>query len=449
MNNTFKYIMKIVLLGFGVIPFGFSLFCILPLSLNLYDNIIFWISIIIYFSVAAFSAVIVIENEYPNNLVIRYIPVCLPLIITLIIYAYYIMESSGFTTDGVLYALILTEFAFVPAIIAMTVSGYYESTFSIPLIYQTAFLLFFILRQRRTKNRPAISKSFVAGLMTLVLTLSIAANIAAGYTHALRMQTAPPKDYGFKYGGGFASVDIHRYDVLNDENILPVLDKPSSFIIGDKNKMPVLDGAEAAYPVYSAFANACYEGIAEKPQNSYDDDGNDGNDGNDGSDSNDGSDNSSDAETVDKNNAVAKPKSLAAEKITFTNTIYAFERLVEGKVDIFFGAQPSEAQKELAQQAGKNLVLTPIGKDAFVFFVSNTNECNDISTQSIHDIYSGSIKNWRTITGKDKKIIAFQRPENSGSQTIMKKIMGDIPLIEPLREEYIQDMGGVVEEIAN
>lgn len=27
--------------------------------------------------------------------------------------------------------------------------------------------------------------------------------------------------------------------------------------------MPVLDGAEAAYPIYSAFANACYQDIAE------------------------------------------------------------------------------------------------------------------------------------------------------------------------------------------
>ena len=94
-------------------------------------------------------------------------------------------------------------------------------------------------------------------------------------------------------------------------------------------------------------------------------------------------------------------------------------------------------------------MLTPIGKEAFVFFVSNTNECDNLTTQNIHDIYSGKVKNWSAITGENIKIFAFQRPENSGSQTIMQKIMGDVPLAEPLKEEYIEGMGGVSESVAD
>ena len=37
------------------------------------------------------------------------------------------------------------------------------------------------------------------------------------------------------------------------ENKLVRLDEPASLMISDVSLMPVLDGAEAAYPVYSAF----------------------------------------------------------------------------------------------------------------------------------------------------------------------------------------------------
>lgn len=43
----------------------------------------------------------------------------------------------------------------------------------------------------------------------------------------------------------------------------------------------------------------------------------------------------------------------------------------------------------------------------------------------------------------------FQRPENSGSQTIMlATVMGDKPLPAPLREEYAAGMGGVINRVA-
>jgi phosphate transport system substrate-binding protein len=43
----------------------------------------------------------------------------------------------------------------------------------------------------------------------------------------------------------------------------------------------------------------------------------------------------------------------------------------------------------------------------------------------------------------------FQRPENSGSQTIMlARVMGDKSLPPPLREEYASMMGGVINRVA-
>jgi phosphate transport system substrate-binding protein len=170
--------------------------------------------------------------------------------------------------------------------------------------------------------------------------------------------------------------------------------------------MPILDGAEAAFPVYSAFANAAYENI-EKVYKEY------------------------------------------GEVVTFTNTIYAYERLLSGDVDIYFGAEPSKQQQQMAKEAGKELVMTPIGKEAFVFFVNPDNKIDSLAVSEIKDIYSGKIKNWSKLGGKDEKIIAFQRPENSGSQTLLEKIMGDTPIMKPLKEDVPEGMGGIIEQVAD
>jgi phosphate transport system substrate-binding protein len=170
--------------------------------------------------------------------------------------------------------------------------------------------------------------------------------------------------------------------------------------------MPILDGAEAAFPVYSAFANATYENIK-------------------------------------------KVMGESGDVVSFTNTIYAYERLLSGEVDIYFGAVPSKEQQEMAKAAGKELVMTPIGKEAFVFFVNPSNKVDSLKVSEIQSIYSGKIKNWSEVGGKNKRIIAFQRPKNSGSQTLLEKIMGDTPIMKPLKEDVPEGMGGIIEQVAD
>lgn len=221
--------------------------------------------------------------------------------------------------------------------------------------------------------------------------------------------------YGFAYEGGWSSVDLKPYYVENPENKLAKLDEPASFIISDVSKMPVLDGAEATYPVYSAFANACYENIAEIQEYAKSRDGEEEN---------------------------------APKPVRFTNTIEAYKSLVDGDVDIFFGSMPSPEQKQLAADAGKELVYTPIGKEAFVFFVSEDNPVDGLTSEQVRDIYSGKISNWRKVGGRNLPILAFQRPKNSGSQTRMEYFMGDVPLKEPLRSEFEISMVGVVSSVA-
>jgi phosphate transport system substrate-binding protein len=93
--------------------------------------------------------------------------------------------------------------------------------------------------------------------------------------------------------------------------------------------------------------------------------------------------------------------------------------------------------------------LTPIGREAFVFFVNVENPVSNLTVEQIQDIYQKIIRNWSSLGGRDEKITPFQRPENSGSQTVMlARVMRGGRLPTPLREEFAADMGGVVNRVA-
>ena len=47
-----------------------------------------------------------------------------------------------------------------------------------------------------------------------------------------------------------------------------------------------------------------------------------------------------------------------------------------------------------------------------------------------------------------QSIRVFQRPENSGSQTMLEKIMGNIPIMEPRREDISEGMGRIINQVA-
>ena len=116
---------------------------------------------------------------------------------------------------------------------------------------------------------------------------------------------------------------------------------------------------------------------------------------------------------------------------------------------MFFCAYPSASQLQLAKDLGAELEYTPIGKEAFVFFVPKNHTIKALSSEQIRKIYSGEYTNWKQLGGNDQKIMAFQRPERSGSQSMMVKFMGDIPLKTPLKEEYQEAMAGIAEKVAD
>ncbi len=198
-----------------------------------------------------------------------------------------------------------------------------------------------------------------------------------------------------------AEVDLQQYMPFEEGTRVVKLDKPTTLKI--ESNLPIIDGATALYPMYAAFAQAVY------PKKSY---------------------------------------PIYDSEVMSNMTHVAYENLIEGRVDLIFVAGPSADQIESAKLAGKELKLTPIGKEAFVFFVNSKNRVKGLTKDEIKGIYSGEIINWKEVGGKNKVIRAFQRPEGSGSQTALQNMMGDVPITDPPVENVIDLMGGIIDRVS-
>lgn len=113
--------------------------------------------------------------------------------------------------------------------------------------------------------------------------------------------------------------------------------------------------------------------------------------------------------------------------------------------DAILALAPSAEQLEAAEKSGFEFEMTPISKDAFVFFVSSENPAEGLTSQQIRDIYSGRVTSWKEL-GVDlgAKLFPYQRNAGSGSQSALERLMGGTPIIPPLREDRRRSMGGIV-----
>ena len=266
----------------------------------------------------------------------------------------------------------------------------------------------------------------------VILILIAAIAIFAAVNAAKKEDSQQYMGHGFEYMHGYSSTDFTGYHVYDSEKLYR-LDHDAFLNFEKEEDMPVLDGAEACYPVYGALALAAYPDIAE-------------------------------IEMAYKNKAEEKFEKRDfgddydlmevyysnGKYVSFTNSSEAYYRLVNGNVDMVFGARPSQTQKNYATNMNEQIVTTPIGKEAFIFFTQADNPVDNLTSDEIRAIYHGDIKNWKEVGGKDQKIIPFQRPEESGSQVAMKWFMGDVPMADPKTVEFVNvgPMGGVVKEVA-
>lgn len=182
------------------------------------------------------------------------------------------------------------------------------------------------------------------------------------------------------------AIELDKYLPFEDDSLIAKMNSDLKL----KDELPVLDGATALFPIYSAFVNATY------PKESVNFDGLD---------------------------------FAASSSLQKTGTGAAYKAIVDGTVDIIFVAKPSQAQMEYAENMGVELAYVPFGYEAFVFIVNSKNSIESLTSEQIKGIYSGLYKNWREVGGENAPIIQVQRVAGSGSQTAMESFMQDNPLM--------------------
>ena len=137
--------------------------------------------------------------------------------------------------------------------------------------------------------------------------------------------------------------------------------------------------------------------------------------------------------------------------ISVSTTAYAWENFglydTDTQMLVVYEA-PDYVKKEL-EEAKAELESKPIGRDALVFIVNENNPVKSLTQQQLKDIYAGKITNWKDVGGEDLDIVAFQRGEDSGSQTLFKKLLiQDGELMDPPTELAPAAMGELVDSIA-
>ena len=281
---------------------------------------------------------------------------------------------------------VLVSFA-IDVIIAFWGNGMNLNRIIVFLSYFVMPLLFLpIFFKSKRKVLLIISISYTIVVITMILV-----NVTKiQYDKSLRINTD-------------VNIDVNEYLPFNDDSKIVKLEREASLKFSTNDDLPKVDGAAATFPVYSAFVNAVY------PSN------------------------------ITLNTSV----------FLYTNTINGYNSLANKNIDIFFGAYPSQQQIEYAEALGTEFEYTKIGKEGFVFFVNKNNPVDSLTEEEIKGIYSGRITNWKEVGGKNEKIVAFQRNEGSGSQSMLKRFMNGTKIMEAPKDKYNDLMMGIVNQVAD
>lgn len=152
----------------------------------------------------------------------------------------------------------------------------------------------------------------------------------------------------------------------------------------------------------------------------------------------------------------------AETNIVHNKTTQSYFNLMNKENDIILAYSPSDEMMKAIEETNEKgsgefegetltpIKIAPIGRDALVFLANKSNKVNNLSSKEIVDIYSGKITNWKELGGDDIEIKAFQRPQNSGSQNLIEKlVMKDTKMADPVAEAVKGDMGELIEGVAS
>jgi len=91
--------------------------------------------------------------------------------------------------------------------------------------------------------------------------------------------------------------------------------------------------------------------------------------------------------------------------------------LINGSTDICNSSRPmkdTELQK-LKDRYGSMGIEIPCAKDGITVFLNSSNSIKELTIKQLSGIFSGKIKNWKEVGGKDENITLYGRENSSGT----------------------------------
>mgnify|MGYP001180885833 CR=1 FL=1 len=170
--------------------------------------------------------------------------------------------------------------------------------------------------------------------------------------------------------------DLSSYEPFSEDAKLEVLPQPASLQL-DSN-LPKINGEPTLYPLYAALVQAAY---AEE--------------------------------------------TYSSDVAVYSSNAQAFKELISGEREIIFSSGwPTNEHVDEAKEAGVDLTVTEIGKDAVVFLVGASNPIDGLTKQQLNNIYSGKTTKWKTLGWEEGgTIVAYQRPNTSESHKGVRMLL--------------------------
>jgi phosphate transport system substrate-binding protein len=106
--------------------------------------------------------------------------------------------------------------------------------------------------------------------------------------------------------------------------------------------------------------------------------------------------------------------------------------LAEGKVHVVGAGRTLTAEEKKA-----GLLGTIIGYDGLAVFVNKANPVKDLSKEQLKDLFTGKVKSWKELGGKDVKIVPMVEPlasKRATVQTVQELVLDGAPFVGGIKE---------------
>ncbi len=121
--------------------------------------------------------------------------------------------------------------------------------------------------------------------------------------------------------------------------------------------------------------------------------------------------------------AYMKSNPQVAIQVTGGGSGVGIAALINGTTDIAEASRPikDSEKNQVKQRRGLAVAEFPVALDGLAVYVHERNPVAELTLTQLKRIYTGAVKNWKEVGGKDERIILYGRENSSGTYAYFKE----------------------------